>query len=148
MSTAQTDDRRTGRTLAIAGGGALLLWWLLRGDGGGLGGSGGAGALASPPAAPRAPCRVRIDDTGISVDGAPVDVAGAVTACRGRVAELLATGAARQGTVDDVVRALGDAGVEIITVRPSSSPRNTRGAGPLVVGSLAAAAFAAPERAR
>lgn len=107
------DDRASVRTAAVIGGGALLAWWLLRGRAG-----------APPPAppqrpAPRLPCSVRIDSSGVQVDGAPADLSTVVARCREAGSAIVhATGAARAGTVTDVVRDLTAAGV---VVAPSPS---------------------------
>ena len=108
------DNDNTGRNLAIVAGGGALLWFVLRRGGGfGFGGKGwgrGKGAGSSPGE----PVRVRIDSSGISVDGKSTDLAGAVEAAKSvGGAQVFATGAARQGTVDDLVAALRAAGVTI-----------------------------------
>jgi len=111
------NDDNTGRNLALAGGGAALLWLLLRGGGGfGLGGKGGGAGSESKgtakPVPPRANVRVAAD--GITVDGVPTDVAGAAAIVKERGhADVLATGAARQGIVDDLLKALRATGAEI-----------------------------------
>lgn len=57
-------------------------------------------------------CIVRIDSKGISVDGNPAEIADAVRICRraGRVS-LDATGGARRGTYNELIRALDEAGI-------------------------------------
>ena len=104
------DDDNTGRNLALVAGGGALLWLVLRRGGGfGLGGKGkGTGSSNGQPV------QVRIDSDGISVDGRSTDVAGVVTSAKAAGgARVFATGAARQGTVDDVIEALHAAGVAI-----------------------------------
>lgn len=107
-------DDNTGRNLALVAGGGALLWFVLRRGGGfGLGGKGwgrgkGSGSSTGEPV------RVRIDSAGIKVDGQPTDITGAVTAAKAvGGARVFATGAARQGTVDDLIAALRAAGVTI-----------------------------------
>jgi hypothetical protein len=105
------DDDNTGRNLALAAGGGALLWFFLR-RGGGL----GFGGKGRPTAASSTARRVgiRVDQAGISVEGRRTNVAGAVGAARATgAATVLATGAARQGTVDDLLAALRDAGVKV-----------------------------------
>ncbi len=123
----RNDKDNTGRTVAIVGGGALLLLLLLRGKGWGLGGGddqgdGGHGAgtssdsraTTSGTAAPRAPCRVRVDAEGIQVDGTRADLATTTDRCRAAgSAEIHATGASITGVIADVVDALQAAGVQV-----------------------------------
>jgi len=121
------DDRNSsaGPVIAITGG-ALLLWLLFRGGGGGagLGGSGdGSGArpsLPPPPPQPQPPpqppplarARIRLTSKGITVNGVPMGMETAVAiASTATRTELVITGDARQGTADDLRRALGNAGV-------------------------------------
>ena len=112
----RNDKKNTGKTIAIVGGGALLLLLLFRGRGFGLGGSSGDGrAGATPGGATRAaPCKVRIDASGIEVDGIPTDVATTTEVCRAAgSAEVRATGAAITGVIAEVVHALKEAGVDV-----------------------------------
>lgn len=108
------NDDHTGRNVALVAGGGALLWWLLRGRGGlGLGGVGrSAGAAATHTVQP-ARAHVRVDADGIAVDGQRTDIGGAVALVAGRPVDLLATGAARMGTVEDLKAALQAAGVEV-----------------------------------
>lgn len=108
MANAPPNDH-TARNLALVGGGALLVWMLLGGAGLGLGDGGTTGTTAPP-----APCKVRIDVLGVHVDGKPTDVATAIHLCRasGR-ADVKATGDARSGTVQEVMRGLVAAGVQV-----------------------------------
>lgn len=120
MEHARSENGRTGRTLAIVGGGALLLWWLLRGGGGGIGSGSGSG-LAAGAAGAAVPARanVRVDANGISVDGQPMDVAGAAAAVAKRgQANVIITGAARVGTVDDLLTALRATGAQLYVQSP------------------------------
>ncbi len=105
-----TDRHKHARTAAVLGGCALLAWLLLRGEGWGLGGKGrGHGVTGVRPRLP-----IRVSDAGITVLGAPATIEEAVALAReAGSAELLATGAARQGTVDDLIQALRDAGVDL-----------------------------------
>lgn len=100
-------DRKHGKTAAVVGGGALLVWLLLRGE--------GFGFSRKPSRATSARrLRIRISDVGISVGGEPATFDEAVA--RGRAAgsaEVFATGAARYGTVEDLIAALRDAGVQV-----------------------------------
>ena len=103
----------TGRTAAIVGGGALLVLLLWRGTGWGLGGAGGGGA-AGRSSARGAPCRVRIDADGVNVDGVRSDIPTTIASCQtAGSADVTATGAAIVGTIQQVVQALRDAGVDV-----------------------------------
>src|SRR5688572_27147302 len=107
------DDDNTGRNLALAAGGGALLWFFLR-RGGGLGLGGKRRPTAGSSTAQRV--RIRVDQAGISVEGQRTDIVGAVGVAReAGAATVLATGAARQGTVDDLLSALRDAGVKVWT---------------------------------
>jgi hypothetical protein len=128
----------TGRTVAIVGGAALLALLLLRGKGWGLGrdrGDGTGHGAASPEASGRAtrtPCKVRIDDRRIEVDGEPADLATVTERCRAAgSADVRATGMAIVGVVGQVIQALQDAGVavyaqpELWSSVPYADPRRT-----------------------
>lgn len=103
------DDRRKhGKTAAVVGGGVLLAWLLLGGKGWGRGDK--RGATGTEPRR----VRIRISDAGITADGALVTSDEAVAAARRTgAAEVFATGAARQGTVDDLIAGLRAAGVDV-----------------------------------
>lgn len=113
----------TGRTVALVGGSALVLWLLLRGKGWSLGG-GGSGASAAgtaavhaipeAPSMPRPACKVFVRARGIELDGAPADLPAVVARCRasGR-ADVQTTGGASIQAVEDVLRALKAAGVQV-----------------------------------
>jgi len=109
------EREREGRGKWIAGGVGLaaLLYLLLRQ------GSGSGDATSNAPAASLPPCRVRIDQAGLQLDGAPADLPTTVARCRAAgAADVTATGAAIVGTIAEVVRALQDAGV-IVRAAPS-----------------------------
>jgi hypothetical protein len=109
------------------------------GGGFGLGGGGGAGlspgsgsgsasasAVGSAKQAPPPRCQVRVDATGIHVDGKEVDQAGAVAACKpAAAADVLVTGDATQGTWDALRAALDQAGVATY-VLSSTEARDAR----------------------
>ncbi|MBL8623281.1 MAG: hypothetical protein JNK64_18360 [Myxococcales bacterium] len=103
--------------LAIRCGGGFGL-----GGGDGLGGGrGGAGTgTGSGSASAPARCQLRVDATGVTVDGKPATPAAAVAACRGG-ADVVVTGDARQGTWDELARALAAAGVAT-AVRGAGAP--------------------------
>jgi hypothetical protein len=107
-------DADTSTTVALLGGGALVAWLLLRGGGGGGGGAAVAGvAPAVSPAAPP-PCRVRVRERSIELNGAPSSLPVMVNACRAAgSADLAAAGDAVVGVVADVVQALDAAGVRV-----------------------------------
>ncbi len=102
------DRRKPDRSAAVIGGGALLAWLLLRGEGWRL------GRRRRDPGAATRRVHLRVSDVGITADGVPVTVEEAVATARAvGAAEVRATGAARQGTVDELLAALRDAGVQL-----------------------------------
>jgi hypothetical protein len=107
-------ESQGGRTAVIIGGGALLVWLLLRGRGWLIArGQLGDGKATIAPAG--SPCRVRLDATGIELDGARADLTKMVARCRAAgVAEVTATGAAIVGEIGEVLRALREAGVTVL----------------------------------
>jgi hypothetical protein len=109
--TASNNERRRHRkTGALLVGGALLALLLMRGSGWGLGSGGKSGK--SGKVARRV--RIRIDAAGITADGIPSTIDEAVeTAIAAGAADVFVTGAARQGTFDDLIAALREAGVEV-----------------------------------
>lgn len=109
MSAARSSSGKHRKTGAMLAGGALLAWLLLRGSGFGLGAKGGR-----PSGNTARRVRLRIDNIGITADGVPSTIEEAVEAAkRTGAAEVFATGAARQGTFDDLVAALRAAGVHL-----------------------------------
>lgn len=110
-------DDTTTRDAALLGGGALLTYFLLRrfglgGGGGGLGGGGGVATGASSDAAPRPICQLFLRGNMLELDGKASDLATAVAACRtSSGAHIRATGDTRQGALDNLIRALLEAGV-------------------------------------
>lgn len=124
-----SDRDRDGRGKWVVGGAglALLLLLLRRGSGFGLG-----TGVGTRPAGPVAPCRVRIDQAGVQVDGTRADLATTVAICRAAgAADVTATGAAIVGVIAEVVRALQDAGVTVraqpavwdtVTTTPARKP--------------------------
>jgi hypothetical protein len=71
-------------------------------------------AASAPPDAPAGPCLLVLDSAGLTLRGAPVTIADAVRACRATgKARLNATGGARAGTYDELIRALEQAGIAV-----------------------------------
>ena len=71
-------------------------------------------APSAPPDAPAGPCQLVLDSKGLTVDGAPASIEDAVRACGATgKARLNATGGARAGTYDDLIRALEQAGIAV-----------------------------------
>lgn len=101
--------------LAIRCGGGFGL-----GGGAGLGGDRGGAGTGSGSASAPARCQLRVDAAGVTVDGKPSTSAAAVAACRGG-ADVVVTGDARQGTWDELARALAVAGVAT-AVRGAGAP--------------------------
>ena len=93
---------------ALVIGGAVLAWWLLRGgDGWGLGHGGSADVGETE-------VKLRVTESGVEADGELVSIADAVARAHAAGSALVvATGAARTGTVGDLVRALLAAGVTV-----------------------------------
>lgn len=104
-----SERRKHTKTGALLAGGALLAWLLLRGGSGFGFGRKGGGAETSERRV-----RIRVAADGITADGAAVTLDEAVAIAHDAGgADLFATGAARQGTVDDLIAALRDAGVSL-----------------------------------
>jgi hypothetical protein len=106
----------------VSGVGLAALFYLLLRRGSGTGGSGSARAAPGSDgesAAPPRPCRVRIDQDGLQVDGTPSDLPTTVARCRAAgTADVTATGAAIVGTIAQIVRALREAGVTVRAAQP------------------------------
>ena len=121
--------------LALAGGG-LLLWLLLRGrngppsvraEGGTSAGvnssarsEGATKSQDTPRVRTRQPCRVRVVEDGIMVDGGPpVDIPTAVARCQpAGSADVVITGNANYGAATDLKAALRAAGI-VLSVKES-----------------------------
>lgn len=118
--------------LALGAGGGALLWYL-------LGGKKVATATASPPIAPassapsqdapttpstppsRTPgaCQIRLDTIGLTTDGRPLTISGAVDLCKpAGKADLVYAHDAPATTLTDVYRALTTAGVSVVVWAP------------------------------
>ncbi len=114
------DDDNTGRNLALVAGGGALVWLVLRGgDGFGLGGNGkgtgeGAPTSAPAPSVPAPPLQIRVDASGVTVDGQPTDIgrATALTKARG-ACEVIVTGSAAYGVASTLLVALRTTGATI-----------------------------------
>jgi hypothetical protein len=92
------------------------------GPGLGLGPSGdpGSGAAAAAPAPRR--CALRLDATGLTVDGKPAERAAAIATCAtAGGADVVVTGSARQGAWDELRQGLAQAGVPAF-VRGRAAP--------------------------
>ena len=112
--------------LLLAGAIAALLYTRC-GAGFGLGGSGAESIedrpavqpVATPPApgkaADAAPprCEIRVDGTGVTLGGEPIEVDGIASRCPGGV-ELTVTGDARYGEAEAVREAVRAAGLELL----------------------------------
>lgn len=71
-------------------------------------------ARSAPPDAPAGPCQLALSSGGLTLRGAPVTIEDAVRACRAPgKARLNATGGARAGTYDELIRALEQAGIAV-----------------------------------
>ncbi len=109
-----TREKRGGKGVLIAGA-ALAALLLLGGSGWGL--SSGWGRKGGGSGGKATRVRIRIDAAGITADGVPSSIEETVDIARTvGTADVLATGAARQGTVDDLLAALRDAGVTVFRV--------------------------------
>lgn len=75
--------------------------------------------LSTADAGPRR-CEIRIAVAGISVDGKPATVGEAVAACKGAKAEVLVTGGAREGDLEDLKAAFDRARIPILWVDPKT----------------------------
>jgi hypothetical protein len=69
---------------------------------------------AAPSDAPTGPCQLALDSAGLTLRGAPATIEDAVRACGATgKARVKATGGARAGTYDDLIRALEQAGIAV-----------------------------------
>lgn len=123
---------------------ALAVGWLLN-DCVGLGPGGGqqtadqaetrpesqAGSIDAGIDARPEPCALLLDSTGLSLEGAPATIEQATRVCGAAgKARLEATGAARAGTYDELVRALDQAGVDVdVHMQRPAAPARTGDAG-------------------
>jgi hypothetical protein len=69
-------------------------------------------------------CQLRVDAKGVTLDGKPSEVDGAVKACKeaGGGAELVITGDAVYGTQEELKTALDKAGVPVLVRDPATPP--------------------------
>jgi hypothetical protein len=93
---------------AALGGAAVLAWFLLRhGRGRGLGGGKKVGG---------APCRVRVHNADLKLQGERIDIRRAIAACQeAGSAEVSASGAAVVSVVIELIQKLRAAGVDVKT---------------------------------
>ena len=107
-------DRSRTKTIAVVGGGAFLLYLLLRHGKGWFGKSEGSAAAGRPTPPPR--YRVRVSAAGITLNGQPTDIAGAVAAAQatGATVEVFATGDANYGQREGLIAALKAAAVPVL----------------------------------
>jgi hypothetical protein len=71
-------------------------------------------ARIAPIDAPAGPCQLFLDSAGLKLWGAPASIDDAVRACRATgKASVAATGGARAGSYDELIRALEQAGIAI-----------------------------------
>jgi hypothetical protein len=70
--------------------------------------------IDAPIDAPPGPCLLFLDSAGLTLHGAPATLEDAVSACRAAgKAHVSATGGARAGAYDELIRALEQAGVPV-----------------------------------
>ena len=99
--------------------GLILGWWRCgwgRGEGSGAAESAAPDvtSVAAEATAPGAvPCVLRLDAAGLTVDGRTTDVAGAVTACGGRGAQIHVVGDVLYGRFDELKRAFEAAKIHL-----------------------------------
>ena len=108
--------------LAIGAGGGFLLWRHFRDDKDGVRPSGqkpASESASAPPPRVSGACSLKLDATGLSADGKPVDVPTAVTRCKavGRADLFLTEGAPAQVYVD-LSQAFAKAGIPLTVRRP------------------------------
>lgn len=70
-------------------------------------------------------CQLRVDARGVTLDGKPSEIDGAVAACKqaGGGAELVITGDAVYGVQEELKAALDRAGVPVLVRDPATPPR-------------------------
>ena len=107
-----TRDSNAPLAVALGAGGGLLLWYLLRNDQ-------KAPPSARPAPSSSVPCALRLDSAGLTADGAPSDVASAVTRCKGAgAADLVYASDGPVAVYADLTTALHAAGVTVTARAP------------------------------
>ncbi|MCB9507856.1 MAG: hypothetical protein H6697_09355 [Myxococcales bacterium] len=127
--------------LALGAGGGVLLWHYLRARKASAPAAPGTSSASVQPAAPLATadpaaspvprpttpasartlgaCQLRLDTSGLSSEGAPIDVAGAVARCKAAgKADLVYANDAPASVFLDLNKALADAGVSVVVWAP------------------------------
>jgi hypothetical protein len=119
-----SNSASTALALALGAGGGFLLWYLLRDDEGNEEAQGKAPPPPPEPSVARQPiplpakvpgvCALKLDATGLTADGARVDVSGAVARCKaaGR-AELALAKDGPASVYVELAKALADAKVPL-----------------------------------
>ena len=92
------------------GGAGLALWYLIGKDRG----WGGGGRSSGEPGGRH--CSLRLSSTGLTRDGESTTAIEAAEWCRGGTAEVLVTGDATMGELEDLHSALEAAGVRVVEV--------------------------------
>ncbi len=113
-----------GALVAVVG--LILGWWRCgwgRGEGEGEGtgkhetpapdAATAAAAEATASDVPAVPCALHLDMSGLTVDGQPTDVPGAVAACNGRDARIHVVGDVPFGRFDEIKRAFEAAKIHL-----------------------------------
>ncbi|HTR54896.1 MAG TPA: hypothetical protein VMJ10_29610, partial [Kofleriaceae bacterium] len=134
----------TALALTLGAGGGFLLWYVLRDRHHKQLAADTSAPAATPSSAPaERACSLRLDPTGLTVDGAKTNVADAVKRCQtaGR-ADVTIIKDAPAATYADLMVALGRAGVPIYAHRNSRGGRRLRRRGARDVDSVDLPAFA------
>lgn len=137
-------DGNSALALALGAGAGLGLWYLLDRDDDKPAPSGATAAPApSPGAAPSKPCALRLDVNGLTSDGVPLTVPGAVAHCKAAGgADLTIVGDAPGAVSAELVAAFAAAGIPI-RERRNGRARRPRGGDLAALITLAAGVRAA-----
>jgi len=117
-----SNDNNTALTVALGAGAGVGLWYLLRDDETSEDGA----ATETAPAPQLPPCSLRLDASGLTSDGAAIDVPAAVAKCQaaGR-ADLVLADDAPSTVAAELSAAFGTAGILINQRRNAGAPRRT-----------------------
>jgi hypothetical protein len=110
---------------ALGAGAGLGLWYLLRDDDDSTTAPVTSAATPTATGAPAGACTLRLDASGLTADGTPLDLAAAVARCQaaGR-ADIIVTADAPGAVLLDLTTALSEASVPIATRRNAGGRRS------------------------
>lgn len=137
----------TALALTLGAGGGLALWYVLRDRRrkqlAGSSATASAPQIVAPTSAPDRACSLRLDPTGLTIDGVKTNVADAVKHCQAASrADVTIVKDAPAATYADLMIALGRAGIPIYAHRNSRGTRGRRRTARNNVDSIDLPAFA------